>query len=296
MTIHSATAKRLGIGLATSGVLWFSMATITRGDDPPPPPSRLSRLFRLGGNRSADAPVVGKPSSDAKTPAAAARRPASDAPPPYPTPAASPIGSSLPAYGPLRASNPAPAATASRIVPQPRTSRAATESDPLVTRVSIGRSDDGKPFCMFIEVFADGTILDGEGVHHVGAEHLRPIAQMLQAGDLAKLKGHCGGPAADFIEQIHVVAYDRYRGKLRATPFSYSGNPQGCDPSVKKLNDAIDALQTKLAGPPATRPAGAVPTAASGTPARIPTPFEPPATDAPPLSASSIGLTPDVKP
>ncbi len=295
MIIPSATAKRLGIGLATSGALWFSMATMTRGDDPPPP-SRLGRLFRLGGNRSADAPVAGKPSPDPRTSPLAARRPLADEPPPYPAPVASPFGASLPAYGPLRSGNPAPAATASRIVPQPRTSRAATESDPLVTRVSIGRSDDGKAFCMFIEVFADGTILDGEGVHHVGADHLRPIAQMLQTGDLAKLKGHCGGPAADFIEQVHIIAYDRYKGRLRATPFSYSGNAQGCDPSAKKLNDAIDALQTKLAGPPATRPAGTAPAAARGNPGTIPRLIEVPAADVAPLGAPSIGLTPDVEP
>ena len=284
MTIHSSTAKRVGTVLATSGVLFAAMATLSRGDDPPANPSRLGRLFRLGGNRSTDSPVVGKSGSDGAA-SPATRRSVTDAPPPYPSPVTSPIGSSLPAYGPLRTANATPTTANARLVPQPRTSRAATESDPLVTRVSIGRSDDGKPFCMFIEVFADGTILDSEGVHHVGTDHLKPIAQLLQAGDLAKLKGHCGGPAADFIEQVHVIAYDRYHGRLRATPFSYSGNPQGCDPSVKKLNDAIDALQTKLVGQPVTRSAGTIPVGAHSPDGSVPPPFSAP-----------IGLTPDGKP
>jgi len=166
--------------------------------------------------------------------------------------------------------------------------KAVTEADPLVTRVSIGRSDDGKQFCMFVQVFADGTILDSEGGHHVGATHLRPIAELLQSGDLAKLSGHCGGPASDFIEQVHVVAYDRYRGKLRATTFSHSGNTQGCDPAVRKLGEAIDALQMKLAGSPQPQP-----TSAAGNAPPIPSPVLGADAPLPPLGGTPIGLTPD---
>ncbi len=137
-----------------------------------------------------------------------------------------------------------------RLVAQPRNTKAATEADPLVTRISICRAADGKPFCAFLQVFADGTVMDSDGVHKVGADLLRPIAQALQSGELTRLKGHCGGPAADYIEQVHAVVYDRYLGRLRAHSFSYSGNPQGCEPAVRQLNAAVDAIQAKLMGPP----------------------------------------------
>ncbi len=123
----------------------------------------------------------------------------------------------------------------------------------MVTRVSICRAEDGKPFCTFLQIFADGTVMDSEGTHKVGADLLRPIAQVLQGGELTRLKGHCGGPAADYVEQIHTIVYDRSLGRLRAHAFSYSGNPQGCDPAVKQLNASVDAIQTKLMGPPVVK-------------------------------------------
>ena len=61
-------------------------------------------------------------------------------------------------------------------------SRPATESDPLLTRVAIGRSDNGSQFGMFLQVFADGTVLDGEGTHHVSRETLRPLVEAIQGG------------------------------------------------------------------------------------------------------------------
>jgi hypothetical protein len=260
------TTKRVGIALALSGSLIGSAAVGSFGDDTP----RIGRLFRLGGNsRPADASTIGKPGSNT---------PNSDGAP-------RPFSPHAPNVNPSGDAN---ASAGARIKPQARVSRAVTEAEPLVSRVSIGRSDDGKQFCMFIEIFADGTILDSEGVHHVGPDHLRGIAQILQSGELAKLKGHCGGPAADFIEQHHMVSYDRFHGRLRATPFSYSGNPQGCDPAVKKMNDAIDAIQMKLSGPPVTRSAGAN----EATPSPIPTPTAGPES-APVRGSLPIGLTPE---
>ena len=164
-------------------------------------------------------------------------------------------------------------------------SKAATESDPLVTRVSLGRSDDGTQFGMFLQVFADGTVLDSEGTHHVDSQTLRPLIEAIQSSDLTRLNGHCGAPATDFIEQVHMVVYERSLGRLRATSFSYSGNPQGCDHAVRHLHTTLEALQAKISRPgsttttsqpgtaPASGPATPLPLGSTGD--RIPlTPLE----------------------
>jgi hypothetical protein len=257
--------RRIGMTLAASGILLGVVAAPSlRGDEPQ---NRLGRLFRLGGpsSKASDPGSIGKTSSSmAKS---------SDSPIEGDAPVATPgLGSSsLTSHAPA---TPGAPGGANRIVPQARVNRAVTEADPLVTRVSLVRGDDGKLLCMFLQVFADGTVMDGEGVHRVGADSLRPIALVIQSGELDKLRGHCGGPAADFVDQVQVITYDRYRGRLRATSFSHSGNPQGCDPSVKTLNAALDALQAKLAGPPASSPGQPAPAAA-------------------PRAARPIGLTPE---
>jgi hypothetical protein len=143
-----------------------------------------------------------------------------------------------------------------------------TESDPILTRITLNRSDDGNPFGMFLQVFADGTLIDSEGVHHVGQEALRPIIEALQSGDLYRLKGHCGAPATDYVESVQVIVYERYLGRLRANSFSYSGNPQGCDNSVRHLHATLDALQSRITRPvpmPAGPTAGDVTTPAPPT-------------------------------
>ncbi|MDB5352202.1 MAG: hypothetical protein JWN86_3449 [Planctomycetota bacterium] len=276
----SHRTKRLGMSLAASGVLLgFVTAPSLRGDEP----SRIGRLFRLGGTtKSSDSTAVGKPASSNKPDAPS--RPFSD-----PSNSTGQPISTSPGYS-LPPNHPGTPPSNNRIAPQPRVSKAATESDPMVTRISIGRSDDGKQFCMFMQVFADGTVLDSEGVHKVGAESLRPIAQVIQSGELDKVARYCGGPAADFIEQVQVVTYDRYRGRLRATSFSFSGNPQGCDPSVRHLNAALDALQSKLSGPPVSAPPGSAGNAASGTTGST---SVAPLPSVIPRNAQSIGLSPD---
>ena len=231
--------KQMGLAALIAGGMALPPAF---AEDPQgsPPPRRLSRLFRSGGNAPESPANAARPSSpDLLGPPADVGAP--------------------PSLG--QGTNPATAG--SRLIPQPRVNRPATESDPILTRVAIGRSDNGSQFGMFLQVFADGTVLDGEGTHHVGREALRPLVEAIQSTDAYRLKGHCGGPPTDFTEAVHVVVYDRSLGKLRANSFSYSGNPQGCDPGIKTLQAAIDAFQSKLAGPPpaaastATAPASA---------------------------------------
>ncbi len=237
-----------------------SSTTILRGDEP----GRLGRLFRgPSASRPNNPPAVGK--SSTTTPSSPFYDPLtnkSENTRSLSTPITNPGYSTSAAAGHTGTAS----GTGTKLVAQPKVSNSVTEADPMVTRISIGRADDGKQFCMFVQVFADGTVMDSEGIHKVGADSLRPIAQVLQTGDLARLKGHCGGPASDFIEQVHVVAYDRYLGRLRAHSFSYSGNPEGCDESVKQLNAAIDALQAKMAGPPSTAPAVTAPAISNAKP------------------------------
>ena len=169
-----------------------------------------------------------------------------------------------------------------RLVPQPRVSRPMTQADPILTRVSIGRSDDGRQFGMFLQVFADGTVLDSEGVHKVGPEAIRPIAEAIRAADLGRLEGFCGGPPTDFVEAIHLVVYDPSRGRLQANYLSCSGNTQGCDPALRNLLAAADALQMKLAP-------SAVSTTTTTT---APRPLDLPGGTNAPALGPSIGLTP----
>ncbi len=63
---------------------------------------------------------------------------------------------------------------------------------------------------------------------------------------LYRLKGHCGAPSTDFVEQVHMVVYERSLGRLRANAFSFSGNPQGCDHAVRHLQTALDGLQARV--------------------------------------------------
>jgi hypothetical protein len=211
--------------LASCFVLIGLTASVGHADEPQSS-GRLARLFRFGGASSPSAPPAGHVHTNDAPTTSAAGLPVAATPPSTPT---------------VAADGPAP-----RIAPQPRVSRPPTEADPIVSRVAIGRSDGGGQFAMFLEVFADGTVIDSEGVHRVGNDVMKPLMEALRLGELYRLKGHCGAPSTDFIEHAHVVIYERSLGKLRATSFSYSGNPQGCDPSVKKLHAALDAVQNKL--------------------------------------------------
>jgi hypothetical protein len=217
-------------GLATAavaaGVILSYSVGLTRsfGDEP----SRLGRLFRMGGSSS------NSTSTSSTNPSSTTPAPSYVGQPALSTPPSTSPGSST--------------AIAPKVTPKPRVNRPITEADPLVTRISLGRSDNGTQFGMLLQVFADGTVIDGEGVHRVSPEALKPVVDAVASGEFAKLKGHCGGPAGDFIENVHVVVFERSLGRLKANSFSYSGNPQGCDHAVIHLQKALDEIQNKLSG------------------------------------------------
>jgi hypothetical protein len=208
-------------------------------------PGRLGRLFRFGGNTTSSSLPEPRPS----------RAVPSSAESTLPTPIipGSTLESGQPtARNPVLDSGRATGTVAPRLVPQSRVNRAVTDADPIVTRVTLGRSDDGTQFGMFLQVFADGTVVDSEGVHQVGRDGIKPVNEALESSELFRTRGHCGGPPTDFIEQVHVVVYERSFGRLRANSFSFSGNPQGCDHAVRRLQAALDAVQLKLSRPAGT--------------------------------------------
>jgi len=150
---------------------------------------------------------------------------------------------------PPRTIEPLPAASNSpqpRIMPQPRVTRAVTEADPIVTRISLARSDDGHSFGLFMQVYADGTVIDTDGVHSLGRQGIKGVLQALESGELYRIKGHCGSPSTDFVEQVQMVVYERSLRGLRANSFSFSGNTQGCDHAVQHLQKALEEIQMKL--------------------------------------------------
>ena len=122
--------------------------------------------------------------------------------------------------------------------------------------MSLGRSNDGSQFGMFLQVFADGTVIDSEGVHHLRAADLKPIVDTVASGELFRARGHCGAPSTDFVDYVHMIVYERRLGRLTASSFSYSGNPQGCEHAVRHLHTLLDNVQAKISGQPAAVGAG----------------------------------------
>jgi hypothetical protein len=291
-----------------TAVLLAAAGRVTAADDNQSP-SLLGRLFRMGGAPSAN--VGGSNSGGASTPqpgASSSRLPygGSYYNSPAPTgasvgstygnslpPGGSSVGSSYgnalpPGGGTVGAAAPlstfgglpetpqvaAASGPADRLTPRSRVSTAVTNADPVLTRFALGKSNDGSSFGMFLEIFADGTVVDSEGVHHVRPADLKPIMDAVQSGEMYRLRGHCGAPSTDFIEYVHIVAYERRLGRLQAHAFSYSGNPQGCDHVIRHLHTSIETLQTKLSRQPT--PAGTA--VGSAAPA--------------PMSPAMVGATP----
>jgi hypothetical protein len=126
-----------------------------------------------------------------------------------------------------------------------------TSADPLLTRIALGRANDGNSFGMFLQVFADGTVIDSEGVHRLSPSDIRPIVEAIGGGELARLRGHCGTPSNDFIDYVQIVVFERRMGRLQAHSFSYAGNPQGCDNGIRHIHHVLENLQAKLSRPPA---------------------------------------------
>jgi hypothetical protein len=151
----------------------------------------------------------------------------------------------------------------------------------VLTRFALGRSNDGSQFGMFLQVFADGTVIDSEGAHHIRGADLRSIIEAVQSGELYRVRGHCGAPSTDFIEYIHIIIYERRLGRLTAHSFSYSGNTQGCDQSIRRLHQTLENLQAKLSRQGvATSPGGGG--AISNAPAPLgPSPIAPPEASSP---------------
>jgi hypothetical protein len=131
-----------------------------------------------------------------------------------------------------------------------------TSADPLLLRFALGRSNDGSQFGMFLQVFTDGTVIDSEGVHRLRNGDLKQVIAAASSAELYRIKGHCGAPATDFIEYVHIVVFERRMGRLMAHSFSYSGNPQGCDHAIHRLHAALENLQVKLSGAPITSAPG----------------------------------------
>jgi hypothetical protein len=205
----------------------------------------LSRLFRGGSSSSSNGSSSASGSAGGGT-SAGSSQPAS----PY-----GPITGSN--YGGLTSQGPVTTppvggngGAGQRLSPRPRVSAAVTNADPLLTRLALGRSDDGTQFGMFMQIFTDGTVIDSEGVHHLRPADLKPIFDLVQSGDLTRTHGHCGSPATDFVEYVHVVVYERRLGRLMAHSLSYSGNTQGCDHAIRHLHTTLESLQVKLSRTP----------------------------------------------
>ena len=146
-------------------------------------------------------------------------------------------------------------------------------ADPLITRIAIGRATDGRQFGMFLQIFEDGTVVDSEGVHSLGPDSVRPIAESIATGEVFRVKGHCGNASTDFVENVQLIVYERRFGTLKAHSVSFSGNGEGCDHAVKHLQVLLDGIQNKLVAPdqklPPTEtptPPTPAPTSASETP------------------------------
>jgi hypothetical protein len=236
---HGKLLSALSLAILATGVIpsW--------GDDT----GILSRLFRLGGGSTDSSPGTVAPNQSGSLPYG---RPSGSTVTSLPRnlvspPAAEPINSDFSGLPRTAVTTPPVAdGPSQRLAPRPRVSPAVTSADPVLTRFALGRSNDGSQFGMFLQIFADGTVIDSEGVHRVRPSDLRPVVETVQSGDLYRIKGHCGAPATDFIEYVHVVIYERRLGRLNAHAFSYTGNTQGCDHAVRHLHTVVENLQAKI--------------------------------------------------
>jgi hypothetical protein len=243
----------------------------------------LGRLFRFGGS-SSDSSPSSTTSAPSQTGALPYGRPGGNSASPNSSNpfAPAPMVSNFNGLPQTPVTTPPVAdGSSARLAPRPRTTQAVTTADPLVTRVALGRSNDGSQFGMFLQVFADGTVIDSEGVHHVRAAELRPIIEAVQSGELSRLRGHCGAPSTDFIEYVHIVVYERRFGRLMANSFSYSGNPQGCDHAIRHIHTALESLQSKLSR---TAVAGTMGAAGASSPAATSSNLVPPGSYTYPLN------------
>jgi hypothetical protein len=237
---HGKLLSALSLAILATGV------TPSWGDDDT---GFLGRLFRLGGGSTDSSPSTGAPNQSGSLPYGRATGSTGSVVPPTATnpQAPAPMISNFNGLPQTPITTPPVAdGPSQRLAPRPRVSPAITSADPVLTRFALGRSNDGSQFGMFLQVFADGTVVDSEGVHRVRAADLKPIVETVQSGELYRIRGHCGAASTDFIEYVHVVIYERRLGRLNAHTFSYSGNPQGCDHAVRHLHTVLENLQAKI--------------------------------------------------
>ena len=255
--MHPRLSQVYGKCVITAGLMLLVVALgPARADDT----GFLGRLFRLGGSPPSGTDPSSSPNSSAASlpygrdsGANPSYVPRSSISSPSPSQVSAFDGlPQTPATAPMAGAN----GPGQRLAPQPRVSSAITTADPVLTRFALGRSNDGSQFGMFLQIFADGTVVDSEGVHRLRPADLRPIVDSVQSGELYRLKGHCGAPATEFIEYVHIVVYERRLGRLMAHSFSYSGNPQGCDHAIRHIHAALENLQAKLSRQPAPAASG----------------------------------------
>ena len=181
--------KTMG-ALAAPGLLVLALDPATvRGDDT----SFFGRLFRLGGGSSsssssfpASSGSTGRSGSSGNGPTPSQYGdigsggsfipPATSSRGPSPTPASGPISPEGPSTPELSNSS----NSQLHLTPRARVTSAVTSADPLVTRMALGRSNDGSQFGMFLQVFADGTVIDSEGVHRLGSADIRPLYEAIR--------------------------------------------------------------------------------------------------------------------
>jgi hypothetical protein len=276
---HRKLLFALSLAIPATGV------TTSWGDDT----GILGRLFRLGGGSSDSSPSPGtgapNPSGSLPYGRASGSTGSAIAPTGISPLAPAPMISNFNGLPQTPVTTPPVAdGPAQRLAPRPRVRPAVTSADPVLTRFALGRSNDGSQFGMFLQVFADGTVVDSEGVHRVRAADLRPIVETIQSGELYRIRGHCGAPSTDFIEYVHVVIYERRLGRLNAHSFSYTGNTQGCDHSVRHLHTVLENLQAKI-----SRQGGVTNAGVSVGAATAPTPVG--ASPMPAADASSLNPT-----
>lgn len=240
------TASGLCVGFLAAGLM---AAPLQADDNDRPGGFGLSRLFRFGSGASSasrehnhdhDKPT-GERIINSDIPEMARNSGTAGA-------TRGPVGGDVPVFQPAVTSPGFGQNATARISARSAYSGPVTEADPILTRVGIGRADSGSTFGLFLQIYADGTVIDSEGVHRLPTSQIRQIVSVIRGHDFARIKGHCGKPSADFVENVQMIVYDRSMGRLRAHAFSYAGNPEGCDPSVAHLHKAVEDLVLTMAG------------------------------------------------
>jgi hypothetical protein len=264
----------LGIGLAPAD-----------GNASPDEPGFLGRIFRFGSSSPSAPRNPSRQPGRSSLPAPGESNSGAE----FPTGAVPPSQFDGITDGPSTAPLPdSPAGALPRLIPRPRTSQAITTAEPILVRTALGRSTDGTTFGMFFQVFADGTVIDSEGVHRLRPAELKPLLDLIQSGELMRLRGHCGAPSTDYVDHVQIIVFERRLGRLQAASFSYSGNPQGCDHAIRHLHAALENLQARLSIPATTAGSATSPAAAPPTPTL---PTQPPQRETPtsaPAGAATI--------